>query len=755
MPPRTRSADRPVPPALRCYVAHGVDLQWRDGSLESHGECPFCGKPKLYVNVESGQGHCKSCQTGSKNGGLNHTLFIQEMWSLARRSTREQDLAAFAQDRGLESDTLDDWGVCRNPVTGEWLIPGYDAEGKLRNLYRYAKVPGQDRMALLGTPGMSHQLFMPSDLAARGVVVLEERGCHTVYVAEGPWDGMALWEVMGSTKDTGYDSYEVTGNRGASLLSKCAVVATPSANTFQEWWHHLFAGRSCVLMYDNDWPVEKDGKSVDGAGYTGARTAAHRLVNSEGIPSGIFRLGWAGAASHTTDLPDGFDVRDWLHRAPPGAERSRALHQLLKKVVQVPKEWVQETELLRCTDWKTLTAAARKALRWPEPGEGLDKGLSVMLAAITSVPSAGDQLWVKIVSPASSGKSVLCEAVSTNREHVKAVSSLRGFHSGYKTDKEGTDDHSLIAELRSMSGGRGCALVTKDGDTLLQSPNLPQILSEARDIYDRVSRAHYRHGVNREYRGLNMSWILCGTASLRQLDHSELGERFLDCVMINEIDVDDELETALRRVYTANREMSIEANGKPESLDNAELVRFKRLCGGYVSHLWNNGRNELELIELDDDRARRCVEYGLFVAHMRARPSDRQKEKAEREMCYRLSAQFLRLAKCLAVVLNRKTLDRHVMSVVKSVCMDTARGRTMEVARSLYRSGEDGGEEAALAYIINDTDAEVRKLLKFMKDVKVVENFKRPTAYGGFTKPRWRLTESFKSLWEKVVESAP
>src|SRR5690606_14950694 len=118
------------------------------------------------------------------------------------------------------------------------------------------------------------------------------------------------------------------------------------------------------------------------------------------------------------------------------------------------------------------------------------------------------------------------------------------------------EDYSLISKL----GGK--TLVVKDGDTLLQSPNLGQILSEARDLYDTVSRSSYRTKQGgRDYQGVRMTFILCGTSSLRKIDSSELGERFLDCVIMEGIDNDLEDEILWRVANRVERNMGVEADG--------------------------------------------------------------------------------------------------------------------------------------------------------------------------------------------------
>ena len=226
---------------------------------------------------------------------------------------------------------------------------------------------------------------------------------------------------------------------------------------------------------------------------------------------------------------------------------------------------------LPCTHYRDMIGSWRKALKWTD---GLDHALSVMLASITSTKSIGDQLWIKVIGPAACGKSTLCEALSVSQEYVFAKSTIRGFHSGYvgENNKAG-QDHSLIPLIRDKT------LVTKDGDTLLQSPNLNQILSEARDLYDGTSRTHYRNATSRDYSGIRMTWILCGTSSLRAIDSSELGERFLDCVIMDTIDNQMEDEILWRVVNRAQRNVCIESDGEAASQYARELALAMQLTG--------------------------------------------------------------------------------------------------------------------------------------------------------------------------------
>jgi hypothetical protein len=394
-------------------------------------------------------------------------------------------------------------------------------------------------------------------------------------------------------------------------------------------------------------------------------------------------------------------------------------------------------DLLHCNSFRDLIQTWRKAMKWTE---GLDTALSVMLAAVTSTKAIGDQLWIKVLGPPSCGKSSLCEALSTAKDYVIAKSTMRGFHSGYG---EGEEDHGLISQVS------GKTLVVKDGDTLLQAPNLGQILSEARDIYDTVSRSSYRKkGVSRDYAGIRMTWILCGTSGLRKLDNGELGARFLDCVIMEGIDDELEDEILWRVVNKAARNLVIEADGRPDTHQDPEMTQAMQMTGGYVCYLRENATELLSSVMFTDEVKHTIKWLGKFVAYMRARPSRLQDEVSEREFAARLVSQLMRLATCLAVVLNRREIDEEVLRRTKKVALDTARGRTLDIVRTLYANPDGCGRES-ITHETGVLDARLKTLLMFLKHLGAVESFQIKKA-GVTQKPKWRLSILMRKLYGEV-----
>jgi len=437
------------------------------------------------------------------------------------------------------------------------------------------------------------------------------------------------------------------------------------------------------------------------------------------------------------------------------ALRVERLGELLALLCPVPEEWLKSAPraavgggdvlgTLECRDYATLVNAWREALRWTD---GLDHALAVMLASCASVRGLDDQLWFKIIGPASCGKSELCEALSTAREYVLPVSTLRGFHSGY--ERPDGKDCNLISQLNGMT------LVTKDGDTLLQAPNLPQILSEARDLYDGTARSHYRTGVGRSWEGVRFTWLLGGTSALRAIDSSELGERFLDCVIVERIDEDLEDEIQWHVVNRVIGHLGVETDGTPESRIGPELADARSLTGGYVEWLREHGTKLLGRVVIPRSVRLQVMRLAKFVALMRARPSARQDETAEREMAPRLTIQLTRLATYLPVVLNREEVDSVVMARVRRVALDTARGQTLALVSLMAGQGELGDVVASMALLTNKREEHTRSLLRFLREIGVCEPYQHRTTRGlTKTQIRWRLTRRMAALYREVMRDA-
>ena len=702
-----------LPDGLRPYNFHGLDIQWRKGTKDATCECIFCGaEGKFGIVAETSQYRCVKC-SASGNAGV----FVRELLRLSEESTTDYEY--LRESRGLVlPDTLVTWGICRSIVNGDWLIPGYNAEGKTIQAYRYASFDGGKPRAI-PTPVFGHQLFHCLSYDPTKPVI---------DLLEGPWDGLALYEIMGKVKEESEGVLQLTANARGNLLQRRNVLAIPGCGTFPEAWVGLFADKIVNLWCQNDHPGRnpKTGEPITPASYGGMQRIARMLMESDKPPLEINYCYW-GDEGYDLAFPHGYDIRDSLISSGSTLEkRLEGFVALENRLRSVPASWLGETsgskkkagksreelELIPCSDWKTLTDAWKNALTWID---GLEVALSTMLASVTSTMAVGDQLWIQVISPPSTGKSVLCEAISSNKKYVLAKSTIRGFHSGFGNGDG--EDNSLLKACT------GKTLVTKDGDTLLQSPNLGQILAEARDVYDTVSRTHYRNKQSKNYEGVRMTWILCGTSSLLSLDTSELGERFLKCIIMDGIDDDLEDEILLGSARSAARNVSLEAGKDANTKDDPTMLTAVALTGGYVDYLRKNASDLLSAVEISHDALWLCTRFGKFVAYMRARPSVLQEEHSEREFASRLVKQITRLAFTTAVVLNKTEVDGEVLRRVKKITLDTSRGIVLTIMTYLYYLDEEGCQVSTMSLALHKTDQEIRTLLKFLRHIGAVEIF--------------------------------
>jgi hypothetical protein len=409
-------------------------------------------------------------------------------------------------------------------------------------------------------------------------------------------------------------------------------------------------------------------------------------------------------------------------------------------------------DLIPCTSWEEVRSAWRKAMKGPqERCTGLDGALVFMLAISTAVMMIDVQLWGKVIGPPSCGKSELCKALFVSEKYVKAVSLLTGFHSGFKSDKSGDEDHSLAAKLH------GKTLVIKDGDTLVNAPNKEQTLAEARDLFDTTSSVHYKHGVNRDYKSNRFGFILCGTESLREIDQSELGQRFFDYVIVDRIDQVVEVDIARKRVGQLLESMGTMANCSQFSNQLESQSYAMRITAGYLEYL----REEADRLTREaavgfgEAETDRVIDFARFITYLRARPSRKQDEAVVREMSTRLASQLVKLACCIGAVLNRRAADPEVMGLVRKVTVDTSRGKTLDMCRLLYAAGPEGLVPTAIRTRTGVRESEVRGLLRFLQRMGAAEEFEsvRTRDDGSVVGAvrRWRLTDTLVTLYREAV----
>jgi len=139
--------------------------------------------------------------------------------------------------------------------------------------------------------------------------MLQQAARPTIYVCEGPWDGMVLWELLQCAKLTDQGPRQ-TANPARSLAATAGVLAVPGCSTFLDKWLPLFNGKHVCLAYDSDHPRTnpKTGRVSAAAGWAGMRRAVGLLHE---VAASVKYLQW-GPEGYDPARPSGFDLRDML-----------------------------------------------------------------------------------------------------------------------------------------------------------------------------------------------------------------------------------------------------------------------------------------------------------------------------------------------------------------------------------------------------------------------------------------------------------
>lgn len=369
--------------------------------------------------------------------------------------------------------------------------------------------------------------------------------------------------------------------------------------------------------------------------------------------------------------------------------RKGRVAELFAKVEDAPREWIgaaastngkargASCEAQECATWEQCEAAWVEAMRWRRD---MADALAVMLSICASTKQGGNQLFLQLVGSPGSGKTCMCEGLLVSN-HCHHLEHLTGFHSGWKMPgDEGDEDCSLIARIN------GKTLVTCEADVMMSSPRFNELMGQQRRIFDGKSGATYKN-TNKDtlYSGLRTPWIMAGTKAMMDHDQSHLGDRFLRFIIP---DPDQAEKRSIVRSALRSERLAIleSANGTAGSIVDQLTRAAHALTGGYVDWLRAYADEKLAAVDVPLAAEDHCADLAELSADLRARPNeDRWKVEPNdsKELPTRLARQNIRMAMCLAVVLNKNVVDAEVMRIVRRVALDTAHGHSLNIVRWL------------------------------------------------------------------------
>jgi hypothetical protein len=761
-----------APEKLRPYEFHGITLDWKDKEW-ALGTCPFCLKNNhFFVKVEDGRMKCQRCMAEG-----NVYTFLAMLHETSFTKTTQQDYEKLAQWKGVSVESLRTFELAKSIITNEWIVPAHNTKGVLSNLYRYVNVAG-DIWALRGTPTCKIHPF--------GLAEYRRQPAKSkLAVNEGLWDGCAMYDALTTHRDAGKGKLIKSSDPAKVLYASTAILAAPGANNFQLEWFEYLDGKEVDLLFDNDHPKlypadhEKAGELmvVRGKhvrpGWDGMERIRSLLCKSAKQPIRLRTLHWHTDGGHNPDLPDGWDVRDHLTTHLPRDAEAKGVPRgfplglagllaMLKEVsfTSPTKAAAQEEPKVKPIERTSFDELCQDYEKVYHFTQNIKDTLAIMLAAILSTEAEKtNHLWLRVIGPPGSLKSTLAEAVSAAREWVMPKSVITGFHSGFVDPSGSGETASLIPKYNNHT------VVMKDADTLSNSPNRDQILRELRDLYDGTSRSEYRNKTGDDFENIRMTFILCGTDSLRALNRTFLGERFLDCEIVSRDETDNGLylKRSIKNTYASLLD-GFQPIADEDKADAPEFI--KQVTYGFIKYLKENLKT-FPIPRLSSDRELHLEAMGQFVAKMRARlqKTDDPIYKPRTEFGTRICSQLTKMGFFLALVLGHDEYDDEIVRLLLKIVNDTSMGFQYEIVSQLasvhfadgkatngFASLSIGLDQRELCSVIAAPETTTRRMLGDLLEFGIIKRQTEPNNSGqrGRDRHRWVLSPQMAALWANV-----
>jgi hypothetical protein len=731
-----------LPEKIKPFVFHGMIVA--HGKKESKSDCPICGREDhFFIKTATGQYDCKRC--GSKG---NIAVFLATLWELSYEKTTTKDYAPLAKERGIPASELREWGVAKSIIGDDWLIPAYNTDGKLANVYKVVK-DHEGKWRALGTPGCKAHPF--------GTALLNKNQTF-VYVTEGPWDGMAWRDALKQTRLKKDGGFVKTQDESRAMIQTHGVMSSPGAGTFNEdWFDHLQDLDAAFLCYDNDHPKKTPAGNIIKPGWDGMKRVVKLCSESAKQPRELYRLTW-GPKGYDTELPSGYDLRDLKKDHGPVEAIAEAMSRMKKAklttVTEVSED--EKIELVEPIPRKSFAALCKdfESVLYFHPN--MRDSLMFMFAISISTPLDGDQIFGRVLGPPGSGKTTLAECFAVAREYVYPKSTFTGVHSGFiGSGKNKKKDAGLIPLIQ------GKMWLVKDGDTLINAPNRAKTLSDVRDIWDGASRSHYRNHRGKDYEGIKTTMCVCGTDTLRELNHASAGDRFLDCEILGKgQSAKPFTQKAIANTYSkfaASLKRQGQETDESEVKDKDKSTYLKQCTYGFLKYLHEN-LGTFPVPEFPESVGLRIEALGEFLSYMRAKPKRDGENLMYRpriELATRLCSQMTKLAGCLAIVLGKKKIDDEVYRVVRKIALDTAEGFQHDITQALA-SRPDGMSYVQIANAIKLGESTVKRAMQDMADLGIVVKYSRPNRSGvrGRHMHLWELSPAVRKLHKLLNKSA-
>lgn len=666
----------------------GFESDYVSGN-QAVGMCPYCQKEKkFYLNLETGQWDCKSGAC-AKSGNLYSMM--EEYWEKCRTNDYYMYPDVWERlgtDRGIGVHTLWDAGIAYDFANRRFAIPVYNAASHIVNFRFYSF-----GRKLMGLPEIEIQLYGFENLGT----------CSQVYICEGEWDTIAL---------------------NALLPENSVAVGVPGAAVFKDAWVQHFKGKVVTVCYDHD---------VDGE-----KGCARVVSKLEYTVSAVWTLKWPD------EYPKGYDIRDfygdggtfaelqtWFKLVTSGGRSGQGAASKGSSTPVDGPDTFRDTPFGEKPAFEEVLACYGK---WLEMTPDYEMALRVSYAVVLSQSIPGDPLWVYLVGPPSSGKTVILQSLSDVEGCVlRSTMTVNSLVSGFR-GQDGADP-SLIPHLD------GKTFVFKDWTEVLNMDRAArdQIYAILRGAYDGLVEKSFGNGVTRRYTA-KFSMLSGVTQAVFAERSANMGERFLFLHILkgNDLDMESMILRALGNV------------GHEAEMQEVLNTLAKRYLEPTVPE---DVIAEAEA-SIDSEFTERILALCQLVAQLRGQVQRDYKDdillyRPQIEIGARLAKQLKKLALSLALLETPIGITERVYAIVRQIAFDTCIGYNLDIVQTLYYGGKM--THTQLIDLCGIPLTTIRRRLEDMDALGIVVKSKGPNPAGvGASADYYDLAERTRRNWERA-----
>lgn len=600
----------------------------------------------------------------------NMYSFLSQWHDHCLGETETKHYKQLAKNRGLSVLTLLEASLAWDNANDCWLFPIYRND-KLVNLKTWRWVEGKSE-------------FHATPCCATHPYIIEGNSTEApTYICEAEWAVLAL-------KESGVPFRFASG--------------MPGANAFKQEWLSVFdALDEICLVYDND-----------KAGEDGIKNATKLLARAAMPPKKLTRLSWPKGTREKYDL--------------------RSQHRDHKNLTSFLPENIQEIDMSKSVkvvehaSWDGVLNDFRELYL---VDQDFADAVTLVGATLISSKIPGDPLWMFLVGPPSTAKTVIVDAFSGDKDHCETLSKLTATSliSGWKIPGK-DEDVSIFPLLKNR-----CLLIL-DYTTIMSLPTGTQeeLYGMLREAFGGRVKVRYGNGKIVDYEDVSFSIVAAVTDKIREDNRADLGERFLKVEVIGA--QYDGLAATLAAL---------------DNVIETDDRKFKRrsLSDAIKSYLNGLYINPNALPAISQDYRVKIANLAMVVAHLRAvvnKSEDGSDYEARPEGGGRLGKQLGKLGTSLCVLLKKPEVDGAVYRLIRKAALDTIRGRRLRIISALMQV-ENGMTTDDLATRLQKPKSTMVNHLHALQALGAVQRGSVSGGQGGRFCNVWFPTTIFKQMW--------